>query len=152
MTSAHNSITNLQGHLLNENPHTPFFSFLFFYITLYILLNKLCTFEGKIKKKKMGMTFITNNLFLTIICCLNEPGEHCTTLYIPNHPLVIEIVGGGGVRAHARVCVCVRARAHVCVRARECVGGWVCVCVCVCLSLSLATFRWKRCPVADHQP
>ena len=39
------------------------------------------------------MTFITNNLFLTIICCLNEPGEHCTTLYIPNHPLVIEIVG-----------------------------------------------------------
>ena len=98
------------------------------------------------------MTFITNNLFLTIICCLNEPGEHCTTLYIPNHPLVIEIVGGGGVRARTRVCVCVcvRARVCVCVCARARVCG--CGCVCVCVSLSLATFRWKRCPVANHQP
>ena len=74
------------------------------------------------------MTFITNNLFLTIICCLNEPGEHCTTLYIPNHPLVIEIVGGGGVRAHA--CVCVHARACVCVWVCVCVRVFVCVYVC----------------------
>ena len=79
----------------------------------------------------MNDFYYPQHLFLTIICCLNEPGEHCTTLYIPNHPLVIEIVGGGGVRARTRVCVCVRARACVC----GCVCARVCVCVCVSLSL-----------------
>ena len=38
------------------------------------------------------MTFITNNLFFYNHWCLGEPGDHCTTLYIPNQPLVIEIV------------------------------------------------------------
>ena len=56
MTSAHNSITNLQGHLLNELPF-------FLHHFVYIVKNKLCIFEKILKFNRILIFFIKFNIF-----------------------------------------------------------------------------------------